>query len=89
MLVEELFRPHPATWIQRVADASRERFSERTPLGFQGAPQQEEVIIAGVAGRDFADLDRTFLRFESPTAITHDPSALPVFSSVQQSHGNP
>jgi hypothetical protein len=26
---------------------------------------------------------------ESPTAITHDSSALPVFSSVWQSHGNP
>ncbi|HXM22188.1 MAG TPA: hypothetical protein VN948_13095 [Terriglobales bacterium] len=26
---------------------------------------------------------------ESPTAITHDPSVLPVFPSVWQSHGNP
>jgi hypothetical protein len=28
-------------------------------------------------------------RFESPTAITHDSSVLPVFSSVWQSHSNP
>ena len=30
VLAEELCRPHPATWIQRVADASRETFSERS-----------------------------------------------------------
>jgi hypothetical protein len=57
----------PATWIQGVADASRETFSERIPSGFQEAPQQERRNHAGVAGRDFAGLDRTFLRFR----ITH------------------
>ena len=41
VLVEELFRPHPGTWIQGVADASRETFSERIRLAFQEAPQKK------------------------------------------------